>query len=265
MLYGKSAAEAARDSHVVRVNERDYVLNGYIGASPVLGHYVEGNEVNDNGEPQGFLVHQPPGAVTLPHFHETDQFQVVVDGAGRIGKSESRPVTVQYVNAHTPYGPVVAGDDGMIYFTLRACWDPGAKYMPACRDKLIRGNQRMRLVGGIVAGSDRQGGANSDITVETLIGEEADRLAAYLLRAQAGAAHSAPDPKGSGGQYIVVVEGSMLRAGEALGRLSCLFLTEDEPALDFRAGDDGLALLVLQLPRRTRPRRAMVAAYTKEH
>ena len=33
-----------------------------------------------------------------------------------------------------------------------------------------------------------------------------------------------------------------------------LFLTEDEPALEFRTGDDGLALLVLQLPRPTRPR-----------
>ena len=44
----------------------------------------------------------------------------------------------------------------------------------------------------------------------------------------------------------------MLCAGEALGRQSCLFLTEDEPALEFRAGDDCLALLVLQLPRPTR-------------
>ncbi len=254
MLYSKSAAEAAQDSRIVRVNERDYVLNSYVGASPVRGHYVEGNEVNDNGEPQGFLVHQPPGAVTPLHFHETDQFQVVVDGAGRIGKDDARPVTVQYANAHSPYGPVVAGDDGMIYFTLRAGWDPGAKYMPASRDKLVKGNQRTRLVSGIVAGTDRQGGANGEMIAETLIQEERDRLAAYLLHARAGAARSTPDPKGSGGQYIVVVEGSMLRAGETLGRLSCLFLTEDEPALDFRAGDDGLALLVLQLPRPTRPR-----------
>ncbi len=45
MLYGKSAAETARDSHIVPVNERDYVLNGYIGASPVRGHYVEARNV----------------------------------------------------------------------------------------------------------------------------------------------------------------------------------------------------------------------------
>jgi len=85
------------------------VLKGYVGASPVRGHYVEGNEVNDNGEPQGFLVHQPPGAVSPPHFHETDQFQAVVDGAGRIGKDEARPVTAPRTRCSTRLWSVMLG------------------------------------------------------------------------------------------------------------------------------------------------------------
>ncbi len=245
MLYGRTAAQAAAASRVVRVNERDYVLDGYVGASPVRGHYVEGNEVNDNGEPQGFLVHQPAGAVTLPHFHECDQFQVVVGGSGRIGKTAVRPLTVQYANAHTPYGPVVAGDEGLLYFTLRARWDPGAKYMPASRDKLIKGNQRTRLVGGIEGGPAGK-------PVETLVAPEADGLAAHLLRLGPGERGRADDPAGSGGQYIVVADGAMRRGGDDYERLSCLFVTADEPAFTFQAGDRGLALLVLQLPRPSR-------------
>ena len=86
---------------------------------------MEGNETNDNGLPQGFLVSQPPGSVTPPHFHETNQFQVFVGGSGRLGKRRADPVTVQFAGGHTPYGPIAAGDRGIQYFTLRQSWDPG--------------------------------------------------------------------------------------------------------------------------------------------
>lgn len=139
MLLARSTEEARRNQRRIQVNGREYVLSAYIGAAPVRGMYVEGNEVNDNGLPQGFLVEQPPGSVTKPHFHEVNQFQVFVGGAGRLGKYAAGPLTVQYAGAHSPYGPIEAGNGGVIYFTLRAAWDPGAKYMPQSRDKLRRG------------------------------------------------------------------------------------------------------------------------------
>ena len=173
MLYGKSARDAATDTRVVQVNSRDYILSGYVGASPVRGYYLEGNEVNDNGEPQGFLVEQPPGAVTLPHFHETNQFQVVVGGAGHFGKQAAMPLSLQYANAHTPYGPIISGDEGIVYFTLRAKWDPGAKYMPASRDKLIKGNQRSKLISGIEVGPASALAGRPGVLAETVITPEA--------------------------------------------------------------------------------------------
>lgn len=250
MLYGKSAIEAARARRVVTVNERDYVLSGYVGAAPVRGYYLEGNEVNDNGEPQGFLVEQPPGSVTKPHFHETDQFQVIVGGDGRFGKKPIAPLTIQYANAHTPYGPIVAGDDGVTYFTLRAHWDPGAKYMPASRDRLVKGNQRSKLVAGVATDAPQSRRARKAPATDTLIEAEADGLAAWRLCLGPGQVTAAPDPAGGGGQYIIVAEGSMRDGGggDDFGRLSVLFVTADEPALRVAAGDDGLDLLVLQFP-----------------
>ena len=56
MILGKSAEEAARYLATVEVNGRDYELTSYIGAMPVRGYYLTGNEKNDNGLPQGFLV-----------------------------------------------------------------------------------------------------------------------------------------------------------------------------------------------------------------
>ena len=123
MLIATSTSEARQKQRLVHVNGKDYTLSEYVGAAPVRGKYVEGNEVNDNGLPQGFLVEQPPGSVTLPHFHETNQFQVFVDGSGSMGKHAAEPLTVQYANGHTPYGPIAAGANGVTYFTLRQRWD----------------------------------------------------------------------------------------------------------------------------------------------
>ena len=110
MLLVTSASAAMQRTRQVHVNGRDYTLAEYVGAAPTKGVYVDGNEVNDNGLPQGFLVIQPPGAVTPAHFHEPNQFQVFVEGDGRIGAHPVTPLTVQYANGHTPYGPIVAAD-----------------------------------------------------------------------------------------------------------------------------------------------------------
>ena len=92
MLLVSSAAAAMQRSRQVHVNGRDYTLAEYVGAAPKHGIYVHGNEINDNGLPQGFLVIQPPGAVTPAHFHDHNQFQVFVEGNGRIGAHPATPV-----------------------------------------------------------------------------------------------------------------------------------------------------------------------------
>jgi hypothetical protein len=249
MLLARSAEEARRHRRRVQVNGAEYVLSAYIGAAPVRGMYVEGNEVNDNGLPQGFLVEQPPGSVTLPHFHEVNQFQVFVGGSARLGKHVAGPLTVQYAGAHSPYGPITAGDAGVTYFTLRAAWDPGAKYMPQSRGRLRPGPRR-QILGMPVTPS---GGAalRTLARPETvaLIEREADGMAAWLMRLGPGAEMASPDPGDGGGQYRVVIGGALRRDGEAMPTLSCLYVTPDEPPCAAHAGEAGLELLVLQFPR----------------
>ena len=46
--------------------------------------YPEGTDVSE--EPMGFLVEGDHERVIRPHFHENDQFQVVVSGGGVLGK-----------------------------------------------------------------------------------------------------------------------------------------------------------------------------------
>ncbi len=248
MLIATSTSEAMQNQRQVHVNGRDYTLSEYVGAAPLRGEYVAGNEVNDNGLPQGFLVEQPPGSVTLPHFHETNQFQVFVDGIGSMGKHAARPLTVQYANGHTPYGPIKASETGVKYFTLRQRWDPGAKYMPAARDKLTKGNQRTRIKAGISPLNTETRRQLAAPVAETVFETEPDLMAAWIYRFGPQQQATMPPAAGSGGQYLLVADGELHHDGRSFEQWSILFVTADEPAPTFVAGDVGLDLLVLQFP-----------------
>jgi hypothetical protein len=245
-----AAEDAAARGRQIQVNGREYTLKAYVGNAPTRGHYEAGNEVNDNGLPQAFLVEQPSNAVTPAHFHEPNQFQVFVDGVGRIGAHPTAPLTVQYANGHTPYGPIVAGEEGVRYFTLRQSWDPGAKYLPASRDLLKKGNQRTRIKGDIAIDSDAARAARTSATSEVVFEQEADGLAAWVWRVPPRERVTLPSADAGGGQYLLVVGGSLVADGADLSRLSTVYITADEPAYEVVAGAGGLDLLVMQFPRR---------------
>ena len=246
MLLATSITQANERRQIVDVHGQEYLLREFVGAVPRHGTYVEGNEADDDGLPQGFLVSQPPGSVTPPHFHETNQFQVFVGGSGRLGKRRADPVTVQFAGGHTPYGPITAEDRGIQYFTLRQAWDPGAKYMPAMRGRLVRGRQRQRLAPRVERPAAEALGELGTLAVETLISREEDGMGAELVRL--GPEMRCVLPCGGGGQYQVVVAGTLVHEGEGLPRLSCRFATADESECEIEAGPAGLALLALQFP-----------------
>lgn len=248
-----SAAEADANQRVVDVHGQSYVLREYVGNAPRRGIYVEGNESNDNLLPQGFLVTQPPGSVTRPHFHETNQFQVFVSGDGKFGKKPAAPLTVQYASGHTPYGPITAGSNGIMYFTLRQRWDPGAKYMPQMREKLVRGRQRQRLVpcAPLTSGAALK---SAKVDVQYLIEAEPDGLMALDVHMGADQQVALPAAAEGGGQYHIVVQGSIVateHADEHLGQWACQYVfAHDPPTADaLRAGPTGARVLVLRFPR----------------
>ncbi len=248
MIYAATFDEATERARTVHVNGRDYFLREYVGAAPVRGTYVDGNEANDNGQPQGFLVDQPSDAITKPHFHEHNQFQVFVDGGGSMGKKAATPIGVHYAGAHTPYGPITAGSDGIRYFTLRQRWDPGAKYMPAMRDKLQRGRQRHGLAANVAELSVDELAALDQVTVDTIIAPESDAMQALIYSVPPGQSTQALDPAESGGQYWLVLAGQLERQGKRYDRLSIWFVTEDEAPINIAGGDTGVQVLVMQFP-----------------
>src|SRR4051812_29044816 len=55
----------------------------------------------DSPAPQAFKIEQDPGTVIRPHFHAQDQFQVVAEGGGTLGRHAVAPIHVHYASRHT--------------------------------------------------------------------------------------------------------------------------------------------------------------------
>lgn len=80
----------------------------------LMGEHDEGHWVH--------VLECAPGYTSEAHFHDHDQFQVVVAGSMDMAGEILGPGSVHYTDARTPYGPFTAGPDGLTLMVIR----PGA-------------------------------------------------------------------------------------------------------------------------------------------
>lgn len=203
----------------------------------------------DGSGPQAFLATQHPNWTLPVHYHLQEQFQVVVDGGGKLGPHTLQPLMVHYSSREAGYGPIVAGPDGLKYLTLRAVSDTGAWYLPESRDKMRRNLPKRQLHAGpwLVSPSADLASRHEPI-VDTVIAPDAQGLAGWIVRLGPGQATSEPQHAGGGGRYLIVAAGAIELRGRTLRRLACTFASPDEPAVQIVAGDTGAEVLVLQYP-----------------
>ncbi len=176
--------------------------------------------------PQAFLVEQDPDSVILPHFHQENEFQVVVAGGGTLGRNSAPPVSVHYAGRHTGYGPITSGPTGLWYLSLRAKTDPGALFLPESRSRLDPAVKKRHLF------------AHADALFEPQI----DGLAAWMLSVAPGAPLAAP--AGRGPRYYLVVDGELQIDGAALPKFAVAFADE----VLWATSHTGATVLVLQFP-----------------
>ena len=201
--------------------------------------------------PQSFRIEQDAGIVVQPHFHFVNQFQVVVAGSAAIGRNPVTPIGVHYAGAHTGYGPITAGPQGVTYFTLRAQSDgTGAQYLPASRARMQRVPKRYILAEACPA-LDDAGLATLGAPQTVTMLDEADGIGAWVLRLPANGTGLGPDPATGGGQSIFVACGSLMHEGRELDSHACLYVSCDEAPLPLNAGAAGLEIVFCQFPRRT--------------
>jgi hypothetical protein len=193
--------------------------------------------------PMAFLVEQDPGSIATSHYHQADQFQVIVGGHGTMGTHEAKRVTVHFAGKHSAYGPIRADNEaGVQYFTLRNGFDPGARFMAVTENRTSLRSMPARRHRERVAGP---------LASETgaIIGPEPDGMGAWRYLAGAGERLIGPDPAWGKGQYWIVVEGSMTRDGHEMPPLSCVFVYPEDPPFNAFAGSKGVDAIAMQFPR----------------
>ena len=195
--------------------------------------------------PQTFLVDMPTeGSTVKPHFHDVDQYQVIVRGGGKLGKEQAQPIVFHYADAYTPYGPIVAGREGLWFYTIRAGCAGGYFGMPESRH-LIKGKPGRNIAGKFEINQPLPAAGGS--TRETLIhADEGVEVVGLRMGSNAEADGVALT---GGAQYYLVGTGSLVQDGKELPPLSMLLVQPGEQVPRLKAGPKGAEVLIMQLPR----------------
>lgn len=209
----------------------------------------------DNPElPLANYNEQVPGYFSSTHFHVVDQFQVVLDGKGTIGRHHLAPYCIHFSRAYTPYGPLIADrDTGLKFFVLRPRPDTGSMRVPDEQELLDRVPNRepWQVTRQVAFPPAASGAAIAETLLQPVPGIEDDGgLAAYTLCMKPNAQVQAPDPSHCDGQYLVVLKGSLLHEGKEYPAPALLFVWPEEGPISIRAGAQGLDAMVLDFPRR---------------
>ncbi len=248
------------DSILARSTRRRQTADGwntaFIGANAYTLPPDAKPPADDALHPMAFLVEKGPGAVARPHFHQADQFQVVVAGRGVLGDHEFSDGTVHYTDAYSAYGPIVAGKSGIWWFTLRNRWDSGARYMPAEREVLHAARDRHQhweliteAMPSALLGELREA---TEISCHPVL-EAEDGLAGWRYLIPPCTAINGREPSAGGGQFwLVLAGGAAVDGGDLLPANSCIFVDADNAAFAGASGAVGAELLCLQFRRRAR-------------
>ena len=129
-------------------------------------------------------------------------------------------VEVHYTDAYSAYGPIVAAKDGIAWFTLRNAWDPGARYMTESRAELRAARaenhqHREAVAGAIQPLSDAALAALARVICQPILGPGPDGLATWHCKLPPSAKLRGPDPATGGGQFWIVLAGSLSADGAA--------------------------------------------------
>lgn len=205
--------------------------------------FVKSFPIHPGGECAFTVDLRDDDAVVFPHFHDVDQFQVVIRGTGKLGAADIRPISFHYADAYTPYGPITGRKDGVEFFTLRSAQASG--FYPVPKARSVAPCKPGRNLAGVFEHGPRP--APGECARSILVAQQPDGVAVYGIRLGAGARFE-DDGSLAGGRYYVVCGGALEHAGRRYPLYSLAFAAGDEAPPDFRAGPEGAEVLVMQLP-----------------
>lgn len=208
-----------------RVNPQGQLIRALLGSTETIGDL-----------PHAQVVEQPAAYVQRPHFHEIDQYQVIVGGSGHIGRIAVESGHYHYTDRATTYGPIVGDADGIHYLVLRPRGEHGvdirAKFMPESR------SIRSRRGGRHLYGDARD--ARPDAWTET--SNNGDGALVATIRVAPEIPVPEPADRDTGGPgYVALLDGEFTAAGTRLHAPSVIWLEVSDTWPDIATVSGGTA------------------------
>jgi hypothetical protein len=229
---------------------RVFVKSAGTGIEHWTTNFIGNRATKVLNEPQVMLIEMSENEKIIAHYHEVDQFQIFVAGSGHLAKDKSTPLTLQYADQYTAYGPIIAGPQGLSYFVFRANTDSGSVYLdrPGYREKLKPSKKRNRLSLPLTLSTEPVLKSLKTIKLEPLLDSEDcyDGIGAYILRMGSNQDFQGPDPRTTGGQYWFVVNGSISYNGEKFPLWSTVFVDSNEMPIGIASLSEGAEIILMQ-------------------
>lgn len=245
MIYTKSGAEA--------LAQRTVVVSPGTG-NQHWGTVFFGQRVSkaDGVGPQATMSELRSHESVVPHFHGVTMFQLFIAGFGTIGNRGQvlKPLTVQFKDHHTAYGPIVAGPQGISFVAMRMKTgnsQPTYLDKPGYREELKPSKRRNLTSEPVNFSIEPVMQDRKEAVWEPLLKGD-DEMCAQVLRLGADMSVKGPDPKAAGGYYLFVGNGSLICKGEELPLWSMVVVENNEPEFEIKAGSKGVEVLVLEYP-----------------
>lgn len=222
---------------------------GYLG--PEVQQYKGLPNAPIGTDPQVFLDEIVPNQSITPHFHQVDQFTILVGGSGSVGRNPLNMVSLYYTDRYVAYGPLKSGPCGMALFTVRPKADPGGVHLHMEGYEKFRKPWRKRfLFGDVVLSVDPVLRARTEASFERLFPDDKcdDGLEAAVIRLGANGATQGPAPSRTNGQTYIVLNGSINEGGKEFPKWSLLYVAPNDDPITLTAGPDGVELLLVAFP-----------------
>jgi hypothetical protein len=208
---------------------------------------------------QAFLVHmETPNTVLRAHFHDVGQYQIFFDGSGLLGSAPIGPMTVFYTDAYASYGPIIAGDEGISFFTLRQDHDEKVHFMPEDR-ALRKPSVGRRTVMEFDPADEKNVAASKAVgqLVRDVVADEEDGMRCEFVVAGPHTSLAEIFDDAPPRSYVVVLAGQVVADGVLLRERGMLY-SEDvtEPSV-VATEDKGVMLTVMTFPPSHIPREAV--------
>ena len=224
--------------------------------TPDSPDYTEGSFVSHKfladglgGRPQAHVFALgEEGFQVAAHFHDVDQFQVMLEGTMSLSNHTLEPIGVHYTDADTPYGPFSGGPKDMMA-VLRPSragkvWmnDPeGRKGRNPLGRELIAVSRDLEW--------QELSGALAGVQCKLLLGtEDEEGPKAQLWKCASGfVLERGPTPFG---EYQVLVKGSARLGNHEMKPYCMRYVVGDEAPAQITAGPEGATWLILTFEQR---------------